>query len=270
MLFKKTILILIFFISYQTPLYSKSNSSNNFGTKNFSKYFSGIVAFENKDNFKALEFFNSSKILLNEHDPYLKRYIYSLILENKVPQAINIIKNNKDKENVNFFDAKLLLILDSLKKNDFKKAYVLLSDMDNLSKTSRLNLAILESLKKYIYVFKEKKFLNNNKTLGNLSIISETFLKCYLEDKNTDAYFANLFNDVEADYSRYIFFYLSYLIENNRSEEIEKVIDGIDYINSTLLLSQGKKWIESKNSDKLTQVFSCKNHNDLVSEFFIF
>ena len=79
MLFKKTILTLIFFISYQTPLYSKSNSSNNFDNKNFSKYFSGIVAFENKDNLKALEFFNSSKILLSEHDPYLKRYIYSLI-----------------------------------------------------------------------------------------------------------------------------------------------------------------------------------------------
>ena len=267
MFIKKIKFIFIFILLYQSPIYSKSTSFNNFDTKNFSKYFSGIVAFENKDNFKALEFFNSSKILLSEHDPYLKRYIYSLILENKVSQAINIIKNNKDKENVNFFDAKLLLILDSLKKNDFKKAYALLSDMENLSKKSRLNSAILESLKKYIYVFKEKKFLNNNKTLGNLSIISQTFLKCYLEDKNTDAYFANLFNGVEADYSRYIFFYLSYLIENNRLEEIEKVIDGIDYINSTLLLSQGKEWIENKNSEKLTQVFSCKNHNDLVSEF---
>ena len=44
-----------------------------------------------------------------------------------------------------------------------------------------LILAILESLKQYIYVFKEKKFLNDKKkNFGNLSIISETFQRCYL------------------------------------------------------------------------------------------
>ena len=112
MSFKKIKLILILFIIYQTPLYSKSKGFDNFSSKNLSKYFSGIVAFENKDNSTALDFFNSSKILLNKHDTYLKRYIYSLVLENKVSQAINIIKNNKDKNNTNFFDAYLLLILD--------------------------------------------------------------------------------------------------------------------------------------------------------------
>ena len=119
---KKIKLILIIILAYQTPLYSKSNSFKDFNSKNLSKYFSGIVAFENKDNSTALDFFNSSKILINKHDPYLKRYIYSLVLENKVSQAINVIKNNKDKKNTNFFDAHLLLILDSLKKNDFDKA----------------------------------------------------------------------------------------------------------------------------------------------------
>ena len=116
MLIKKIKVFLIIFLLYQTPLYSKSNSFEDFNSKNLSKYFSGIVAFENKDNSVALDFFNSSKILLNRHDPYLKRYIYSLVLENKVSHAINIIKKNKDKSNTNFFDAYLLLILDSLKK----------------------------------------------------------------------------------------------------------------------------------------------------------
>ena len=115
MFFKKIKLILIVFLLYQTPLHSKSTSFNDFNSKNFSKYFSGIVAFENKDKSKALDFFNSSKILINKHDPYLKRYFYSLVLENKVAQAINLVKSNKDKTNVKFFDAYLLLILDSLK-----------------------------------------------------------------------------------------------------------------------------------------------------------
>ena len=97
MLLKKIKFILIIFLVYQNPLYSKSTSFKDFDSKNLSKYFSGIVAFENKDNSKALNFFNSSKILIKKHDPYFKRYIYSLVLENKVKQAINLIKNNKDK-----------------------------------------------------------------------------------------------------------------------------------------------------------------------------
>ena len=267
MILKKIKFFIILSLLYQTPLYSKSDSFTDLNTKNASKYFSGIVAFENNDNSRALNFFNSSKILLNKHDPYLKKYVYSLVLENKVSYAINIIKNNQNKKNSNFFEAQLLIILDSLKKNDLLNAYNLTLKIKETTKLDRFNSAIMESLLQYIYVFKEKKILDNKKNLGKLSSISETFQRCYLEDKSTDAYFSNLINDPNGDYSRYVFFYLSYLIENNRSEEIEKVIDGIDYINSTLLLSQGKKWIESKNSDKLTQVFSCKNHNDLVSEF---
>ena len=74
------------------------------------------MAYENKDNSSALNFFNSSKILLDQHDPFLKRYIYSLVLENKISQAINIIKSNKNKNNTYYFDAHLLLIIDYLKK----------------------------------------------------------------------------------------------------------------------------------------------------------
>ena len=116
MLIKNIKFILVVLLLYQTPLHSKSNSFNDFKSKDLAKYFSGIVAFENKDNSIALDFFNSSKILINKHDPYLEKFVYSLVLENKVPRAINLIKSNKDKKNTNFFDAYLLLIVDSLKK----------------------------------------------------------------------------------------------------------------------------------------------------------
>ena len=72
MLFKNFKLILFLLILYQSPLYSKSITLNYFNKSNLSKYFSGIIAFENKDNSKALSFYDSSKILLNKHDPFLK------------------------------------------------------------------------------------------------------------------------------------------------------------------------------------------------------
>ena len=123
MCLKKVLTVIILILSYQNHLYSKSNSFNNFNPKNLSNYFSGIVAFENKKNSDALNFYNSSKILINQHDPYLKRYVTSLVLENKVSQAINIIRLNRGNQNTKFFDAYLLLIIDSLKRGNFNDAY---------------------------------------------------------------------------------------------------------------------------------------------------
>ena len=267
MLFKKFKFTLLLVLLYQTPLYSKSTSFDNFNAKNLSNYFSGIVAFEDKNNSKALKFFNSSKILINKHDPYLKRYIYSLVLENKVPQAINIIKSTKKKSNTDFFESHLLLILDSLKKNDFKEAEKRIKKFDNLNRLDRFNGAVLESLKQYIYVFNENKILENKKNLGKLSEITETFQRCYLGDNFTDSYFDNLINNGEEDYRRYVYFYLSYLIENNKLEEAKKITNRLNYINTPLLLSQGKSWIENNQAEKLISFFSCRNPNDIISEF---
>ena len=267
MLFKKIKFILVLLLFYQTALYSKSTSLNKINSKNLSNYFSGIVAFENEDNSQALDFFSSSKILMNNHEPYLQKYVYSLVLDNKVPQAINIIKRNLNKKNSNFFDAHLLLIVDSLKRKDLQKASSYFNNIDNSDQLDRFNKAILESLKQYIYTFEEKKILNDKKNLGKLSNILETFQRCYLTDKNTDSYFSNLINDSSGDYTRYIFFYLSYLVENNLIEKALKVVEDIKYINATLLLSQAKSWIENKNSKKIVEVFSCKNPNHIISEF---
>ena len=267
MFIKKIKFILIIILFYQSPLYSKSTSFKNIDSKNLSNYFSGIVAFENNNNTKALSFFNSSKSLLNKHEPYLKRYIYSLVLDNKVSQAINLIKRNKGKNNVNFFDAHLLLILDSLNKDDLNKADFLIQKTISITKKNRFNSAVLENLKQYIDVFNGGRIINSNKKFGKLSAISETFQRCYLGHQNTDLYFHNLYNDPEADYTRYIFFHLTYLIENKRIDKVKKIISDIDYINSSLLLSQGKNWIESGKKEKLTEVFSCKNYKDIIGEF---
>ena len=267
MFFKKLKFIIIISLFYQTPLYSKSITFEDFDTKSLAKYFSGIVAFNNRENSQALKFFNSTKILTVSHDPYLKRYIYSLVLENKVSQAINIIKQNENKSNTNFFNAYLLLFIDSLKKNDLKLAFNFLSEAEKFVEKDRFNQAILESLKQYAYVFKERHFLNEKKKFGSLSSISDTFLRCYLDDPKTDEYFSNLINNNETDFTRYVYFYLTYLIENGRLLEVKEITNEIDFINTTLLLSQGKDWVENESEQKLVEIFSCKNHNDLISEF---
>ena len=267
MVLKNIKFILIVLLFYQNTLFTKSNSFEKIDSKNLSKYFSGIVAFGNKKNSEALDFFNSSKILINAHDPFLKRYVSSLVLENKVLQAIQIIKQNYENENIDFFDSYLLLIIDSLKKNELDIAYEYISIANNFADEDRFNSAILESLKQYVYLFKEKKFLDDKKNFGRLSYISETFQKCYLDDPNTGRYFSKLINDPESDFTRYIYFYISYLVENDNLDEAKVITDEIEFLNSTLLLSQGKSWIDNGNLQKFKEVFSCKNHNDLIAEF---
>ena len=267
MVLKNIKFILIILLFYQNTLFTESNSFEKIDSKNLSKYFSGIVAFGNKKNSEALDFFNSSKILINAHDPFLKRYVSSLVLENKVLQAIQIIKQNYENENIDFFDSYLLLIIDSLKKNELDIAYEYISIANNFAEQDRFNLAILESLKQYVYLFKEKKFLDDKKNFGRLSYISETFQKCYLDDPNTGRYFSKLINDPESDFTRYIYFYISYLVENDNLDEAKVITDEIEFLNSTLLLSQGKSWIDNGNLQKFKEVFSCKNHNDLIAEF---
>ena len=49
------------------------------------------------------------------------------------------------------------------------------------------------------------------------------------------------------------------MLETKQTIQTKQYKQKIEYINSTLLLSQAKSWIENENSKKLIEVFSCKN-----------
>jgi tetratricopeptide (TPR) repeat protein len=264
--FFKLILILLF---YQSSLYSKSKTLNDFNSSHLSNYFSGIVAYENKNNSDALKFFQSSKFLIKQHNSYLKRYIYSLVLEGKVYHATNEIKQNLKGNNSIFFEAYLMLALDSLKKKKYKKSREYLQKSYAFINNDRISLIIFETLKQHLYVFEENKTPIAKKNFGDFSLINNVFQKCYLNDKNTKTYFEKLVNNgSNTDYSRYIFFYINYLIENDKYDEAKEITDNLGYFDTSLLISQAKYWIESQKLKEFQKIFSCKNSSDIVSELF--
>jgi tetratricopeptide (TPR) repeat protein len=264
--FFKFALILLF---YQSPLYSKSKTLNDFNLHHLSNYFSGIVAYENNDNSQALKFFKSSKSLIKEHDSYLENYVHTLVLEGKIQKATSEIKQNLTEGNSNFFEAHLVLALDSLKRKNYKKSKEHLQRSYEFINNDRLSLIIAETLKQYLYVFEKNKISKTKNKFGNFSFINEVFQRCYLNDKNTKVYFNKLVNSKnDADYTRYIFFYLNYLIENDGYEEAKNIITNIDYLNSSLLISQGKKWIEDQELEEFKKIFSCSSTTDIIGEFF--
>jgi len=188
-------------------------------------------------------------------------------LEDKVEKAINIIISNSNEENLDFLEAYILLIADSLKKNDFNKAEKYLDQSSRFQSQNRFNLVIFETLRNYLYTFKNNKILTNKKNLGNISVITQAFQRCYLKDDNTKSSFLNLINNPDGDYSRYIYFYINYLIENKKIDEAIAAATQLEYISSTLLLSQSKSWIDDYNFKEFNKIFSCNNHNDIISEF---
>jgi tetratricopeptide (TPR) repeat protein len=263
--FFKLALILLF---YQSPLYSKNKTLNNFNSRHLSNYFSGIIAYEKSENSKALKFFKSSKNLIKQHSSYLENYMYALVLEGKVQQATSEIKQNLTKNNSNFFEAHLVLAIDSLKRKNYKKSKEHLQRAHELINNDRISLIIVETLKQYLNVFEENKIPKTKNEFGNFSFINEVFQRCYLNDKNTEIYFDKLVNSENDEYSRYIFFYINYLIENDGYDEAKNITDTLDYLNSPLLISQGKKWIDDQKSEEFKKIFSCSNTTDIVSEFF--
>ena len=263
--FFKFILILLF---YQSPLYSKSNNFIDFNSYYLSNYFSGLVAYERSDTSQALKFFKSSKSLIKQHDSYLENYVYTLVLEGKVQQATSEIKQNLTEGNSNFFEAHLVLALDSLKRKNYKRSKEHLQKSYEFINNDRLSLIIAETLKQYLYVFEENKISKIKNKFGNFSFINEVFQRCYLNDRNTKVYFDQLVNSQnDGDHSRYIFFYINYLIENDGDNEAKNITDNLNYLNSSLLISQAKKWMDDKKPEEFKKVFSCSNTTDIVSEF---
>ena len=144
------------------------------------------------------------------------------VTEDSLDKSMKIFNINKSMKNELLNLYKILSpypevkeVLQDLKKRNFNQAEFYLKEAKSYLKNDNFKSAILGILNQYILVFQENKIPANKKNYGNISLIAETFQRCYLNDDKTNDFFLNLINNQETDYTRYTFFYLSYLIENN-------------------------------------------------------
>ena len=262
------IIFIIFFIFFTLEAKSKNISSKDFNSKEMSNYFSGVISHNNQKNKQALKYFKSSKQLLNKHEEYFKRLIFSLVLNQNVDRAIQEIKFLKKKSQSEFFEAQLLLLIDSINKKKFDKTKIYLNTLSQYIEEGTFEKVIYETLRDYAYTFEKKKISNFKSNFGNLIAINNAFQSCYLDDPKTLEYFDRLKSSEAADYSRYLFFYVNYLINKKRFDLVKEISFEIDELSSNLIILQTKSWIDKSNFNKIKEIFSCKNENDLLAEFF--
>ena len=263
----KILLIILSFLTLQTSTYSSTTVDKKFNQKYLSDYFSALVSSGNQKNKEALEYFNSSKFLIQKHDEFLKKYVFSLVLNGQVKKGIDQIKTSKNDINSNTFELNLLLLIDSLKKKDFKQANKRFKEFQFNKDDGTYEYVIYKILKDFNYLFLKKETIEDNK-YGTLSLISSAFQNCYLNSPNTSSYFEKLLNSSDGDYSRYMFFYFANLIENNDIEKVIQVSKTIEPIGDSILLHQIKDWIDNDQYKKFESHFSCYNENDILAEIF--
>ena len=175
----KILLIILSFLALQTSTYSSTTENNKFNQKYLSNYFSALVSSGNQKNEQALKYFNSSKFLIQKHDNFLKKYVFSLVLNGQVKKGIDQIKISKNDINSNTFELNLLLLVDSFKKKDFKQANKRLKEFQMNKDDGTYEYVIYKILKDFNYLFLKKETVENNK-YGTLSLISSAVQNCYL------------------------------------------------------------------------------------------
>ena len=263
----KYIYLFIIFLLYQTSSFSKISDVNKFDQKNLSNYFSAVLSINNNDAKNSLKFLENSKILNDRHEEHFKNYIKSLVANEKVDLAIKKIKYSQN--NYSFLEREVILLVDNLINKNLEKSSLNLEKIESLiDPDDRYHIILSKVLKNYLGVFKSnniKSYKNNN--FAELDDISLAFLSCYFDLKNTDKRFEE-FIEYDGSSSRYIYFYLDYLIEQNKINKIDQVLQNINQLNKPLLIAQSVKWIEEKNYNKLNNLFSCKNEKDIIAEFF--
>ena len=263
----KYIYLFIIFLLYQTSSFSKISDVNKFDQKNLSNYFSAVLSINNDDAKNSLKFLENSKILNDRHEEHFKNYIKSLVANEKVDLAIKKIKYSQN--NYSFLEREVILLVDNLINKNLEKSSLNLEKIESLiDPDDRYHIILSKVLKNYLEVFKSnniESYKNNN--FAELDEINLAFLSCYFDLKNTDKRFEE-FIEYDGSSSRYIYFYLDYLIEQNKINKIDQVLQNINQLNKPLLIAQSVKWIEEKNYNKLNNLFSCKNEKDIIAEFF--
>ena len=261
------IIFFCLFVFYQNILHSKSLESPVFNEKYLYNYFSALVALDKNQNYESLKFFNSSKYLKESHEPYIKKYIFSLIQSGKIKKAVNEIKTMKNEKFIDFFEAQLLLVLNSLKNNDYEKSTSYLNNLKLHKEEGTFEFIVSSFLEQYIYLFNNKEIKTNSEyQFGSLDLINNALQSCYLGKSNTELFFDKIIKFNDEGGSRYLFFYTNYLLSQNNFTKVKSIFKNIDPLSSTLLTAQSKKWVDQENYDNFSKIFSCKNSSDLIAE----
>ena len=263
----KSIGLALFVITFLFTSHAKSLDKFDRADR-VSDYFAGILSFNENEYDESYKFFRKLDGLESSHPDYSAKYLYSLVNSGNFREAFNYSKK-LERQNVNIFESRLVLGVYYLKyskldlaKENFQKAketkrsvlndYVTnsLNNWSNL-KSSNLSNALIE-IKKI-----DERF-------ENLKKIQNIFLNCYFDSPNTENLYKELISNKKTDFSRYNYFYASFMANSGKIKEAKQIVNSaLKSYPRNLKLNQFKADL---NENKNISIFNCKNEAHVSAE----
>ena len=275
-LIKKIYIILFFLTIFLIQLEAFARDSKVLYTKeNISNYFLGIISANNNFNNKAFRYLKKVESVKNRHSQFNVEFVRTLVLLEKFDEAFIFSKSVWD-ENELFFEADLLLGLDSFKKKEYKNSE---KYFERLNKISRYNVFFDELIGNVLISWSQASQGNREDSFRILEKIPKpyrhftktqnSFLKCYFDSSDTENSFEEIIQDKNYNFSRYNFFLANYYLFKNKNVEAKEIIKNArEKYNSNLLIKETENLLLKGKNEKIKSFFNCKNPNDALAEFF--
>jgi len=267
----KIALQVVTFIIISTTLKAK-NLDIYYDSNRVSDYLIGSINLNENDYAKSYKYLKKLDGLEDFHIKFSTLYQYSLINLKKYKEAFNYAKK-LEKKNLDNFESNLIIGVYYLKYEKYDLALKYFQNMNKKSNQIPLQNLLSNSLLGWIksgYI----KSLSENSLLSfiperfqNIKKIQSAFLNCFYDSANTNIKFKDLTKDGSINFSRYNFFYASYLYSQGNKDSSKKVInEALEQFPRNLLLKQFK--MEITNNTKKMNNFDCKNISHNIAELF--
>ena len=257
--------VIIFFSTAQAK-----NVENFADGKSISNYFSGILSLNANQYGESYKYLNRLNNLEKNHLTYSKKYLFTLINLGKISEAYNFSKK-LEKLKLNTFESDLVIGIHYIKSEKYELSRKYFLKIKKEKKEILLNSFITDSLLNWVSLDKtnlssaKRKVNSSEPVFETLKRIQNVFLHCHFGDDNANIYFRKLINDKKIDFSRYNYFYASYLLNSGKTEDAKNILNSSTKLYPrNLLLNQFK--IDLLKNRNLNTNFNCKNQSHVIAE----
>ena len=223
----KLIICFILFLNTTNVILAK-NLDKFSNAKDISNYFSGVLSINDNQYKKSYSYLKKLNNLEDSHHRYSQHYQYSLISLKKIRDAAIYSQKLEDKK-IDNFESNLISTVYHLQNKDMKNTLINLQKLENKSQPGTIQNLLFSTLNTWVNL-KNTPDLNSALILleatperfEGIKKIQKTFAYCYFDSPKTDEMYKQLTANADINYSRYNFFYSTYLISKNKKKKQKK------------------------------------------------
>ncbi|MGA0104753.1 MAG: tetratricopeptide repeat protein [Pelagibacteraceae bacterium] len=235
-------------------------------------YFSGIVAINENQYQDSYYYLKDLNNLEQSHYNYSQYFQYSLITLKKFREAVNYSKKLEENK-IDNFESNLISAVYYLKNQDQAKSTYYIEQLIDKSQPGTIQNLVSSSLNSWVNIKNQPNPESSLKLLDsiprnfeNLKKIQKAFVYCYFDSNKTGNVFRELFANPNIDFSRYIFFYVNYLLnKEDAKEEAQNILqDSLKQYPKNLILNQLN--VDIEQNKKTNNQFDCSEPNQVIAE----